>query len=231
MDWIAQTWKGTLATRSGSILVADHAGTVVGQRDFANGLISETTVPELDGSSKAAGLLTVKIAPERIVMPAGAKGTSNPQSSLKRKAWLASNFRFEMDGLDASRVAHIASFTVRQEIGQDAIGTSREPTKHPARLVFPDLQISLAESGAKTWMDWYQDFVVNGNHNDDKERNGAIVFLGPDLRAELGRISLSNCGILRLAPDKVEAGFDKVRRLTANLYCERMELEVKNAGT
>jgi hypothetical protein len=228
LDWIAQTWKGNFATKNGSILITDNAGTVFSQRDFNAGLITEVTVPDLDGSSKAAGFLTVKIAPERILTTAG-KGTVSRPSTLKQKAWMTSNFRFEMDGLDASRVARIASFTVVQQIAGDQIGTTREPTKHPARLEFPNLQVSLSEAGSQKWADWYQDFVVNGNSTEDKEKNGAILFLGPDQKAELGRINLYNCGIFRFAPDKVEAGADRIRRLTADLYCERMELDAKGS--
>jgi hypothetical protein len=68
--------------------------------------------------------------------------------------------------------------------------------------------------------------VVKGNNGADKERNGAIVYLDPTRTAELGRVNLSNCGIFRLSAEKVEAGSEQLRRLVADLYCERMEMAI-----
>ncbi|HEY4648816.1 MAG TPA: hypothetical protein VIG95_06880, partial [Gemmatimonadales bacterium] len=67
-----------------------------------------------------------------------------------------------------------------------------------------------------------------GNNSNDKERNGSIVYLDPSLKVELGRLNLFNCGIVRLAPVKAQAGRESIQRVQAELYCERMEFEVKS---
>ena len=75
-------------------------------------------------------------------------------------------------------------------------------------------------------MTWFEDFVVKGNNGDANEKSGALLFLAPDLKAELARITLHNLGIFALRRDRQGAGTDAIQRVTAELYCERMELAV-----
>jgi hypothetical protein len=83
-------------------------------------------------------------------------------------------------------------------------------------LDFPDLSISLAQSSARSWVDWHDDFVVKGNNGDAREKTGSLVLLSPKRKRELARINLFNLGVYRVAPGRVG-------ELTARLYCERME--------
>jgi hypothetical protein len=223
LDWVAQSWKGDYQRKNGSIVTGDFNYKSAGQVDFSGALITETTVPKLDGSSKDAAYFTVKIQPQTVRFSRG-DGTSIKDASIgaKQKQWLTSNFRFEMDGVEGTKVASIESFTVRQAAAGD-VGEVREATKASGGIEFPNLQLSISQASMDSWDKWYNDFVVNGNNDDQHEKNGAIVFLGPDMKVELGRINLSNCGIFRLADDK-EANSGKIKRFTAELYCERMEL-------
>lgn len=223
-DWIAAAWKGTPLRKSGSIQAADYNYTIVSEREFTNALLVETTLPVLDGGSKEPARLTVKLAPEhtRLKPGSGAKTQSSAGAKVQKK-WLASNFRFEMGGLDGSKVTKIDSFTVRQTVADNAVGEMRDYQKEPAGIDFPNLRITLSTASSQTWADWHEDFVVKGNNGNDKERNGAIIFLGPTLKEELGRVNLFNCGIFRLAPERRNANSDQITRTTADLYCERME--------
>jgi len=222
IDWIAATWKQNYQRKNGSILGTDYNLTVRSERQFFNALITETTIPELNAASKDPAYLTVKIAPETIVARAG-DGAKAP-ATIAQKSWLPSNFRFEMTGLDGSHVNRIESFTVRQVVQTDDIGAARDYQKEPAKLEFPNLKISIPEGSSQTWAGWFDDFVIKGNATEDKERDGAIVFLDPLMKNELGRVNLFNCGIFRLAPQPLLSNTDTIRRLTAELYCERMEL-------
>jgi hypothetical protein len=222
LDWVAQSWKGTAPRKSGSIVDLDIDYRAVGEREFKDALLTQTTIPTLDVASKDAAYFTVKLAPTSIRQSAGS-GTVL-KSSLTQKNWLASGFRFEMDGLDGKGVARIESFSVGQPAATDNVGETRDYEKQAGKLVFPNLKISLNQSSASSWSQWVNDFVVMGNNGDDKEKKGGIVFLDPYLK-ELGRINLFNCGIFRLAPAKAAANTDAIKRLTAELYCERMELQ------
>jgi hypothetical protein len=227
LDWVAQSWKGSAAPKSGSIVDLDFDYRSVGEREFKDALITQTTIPALDGLSHDAAYVTVKITPTSIRQSAGSGTVLKPAGT--QKTLLVSNFRFEMDGLDGKGVARIESFSVGQPVATDNVGVTRDYEKQAGNLVFPNLQISLNQSSASSWSQWFNDFVVMGNNGDDKEKNGRIAFLDPYLK-ELGRINLFNCGIFRLAPAKTQAA-DAIKRLTAELYCERMELVPSSAAS
>jgi hypothetical protein len=225
-DWISTSWKTGAARQSGSIVAATYDYNIVSEREFTNALLVETTLPALDAGSKDAALITVKLAPEYTRLKQASGKASTFADNKAAKQWLASNFRFEMTGLDASKVSKIDSFTVRQVSRENPVGEMRDYEKVPGSIEFPNLRITFAASTAASWENWHEDFVVKGNNGADKERNGAIVYLDPTRTAELGRVNLSNCGIFRLSAEKVEAGSEQLRRLVADLYCERMEMAI-----
>ena len=35
-------------------------------------------------------------------------------------------------------------------------------------------RVTVAEAGAQSWIDWFDDFVVNGNNDASKAKSGAI---------------------------------------------------------
>jgi hypothetical protein len=228
VEWIRSSWEGKSATKNLSVAFADHNYKVVARRDFTNALLTGTTIPALDGaSSKEPVSLTLTIAPDQIREIAGDGGTVK-MSDSKKKMWLLSNFRFEMGDLPGQRVSRIESFTVGQKLTEDPHGEFRLALKQPGTLVFPNLKLTFSQPDAD-WAKWHNDFVVNGKNGDEDEKNGAIVFLDPSLKNELGRISLFHCGIFRFGTVPGEANVDKVGRVGADLYCEGMELVVKDA--
>ena len=79
------------------------------------------------------------------------------------------------------------------------------------------------------WSRWHDEFLLKGNGGEAQEKNGAIVFLDPTLKNELGRINLFNCGLIRLGGERQEAAAkESASTVTADLYCEKMELAIKN---
>jgi hypothetical protein len=228
LAWIASNWKGDTKPRTGKLSSLDFDYKVRSETEFTNAFLTETTFPAFSGDSKDAGFLTVKLAPEVIrVVPGSGVAAANP-GLTPTKAWLMSNFRFEMDGLDATRVNKVESFTVRQPVVEQLAGKEGNYAKTVGVLDFPVLKISISESTAKTWVAWHQEFVIKGNNADEKEKNGALVILNPSLKNELARVNLFSCGISRLAPEHQVANSQAQRRLTAELYCERMELVVQD---
>jgi hypothetical protein len=166
----------------------------------------------------------LRISPEqtRLVSQGGGQvpGAAGPKTA--QKPWLLSNFALTMDGLDASRVSRIESFTVRQPVPAGTVGDRRQIQKELGKLDFPNIKVTLAEAHAETWIKWHEDFVIKGNSGDDQEKNGAIVILSPNMQDEQFRVNLFSCGILSVAPEKA-SGTETIRKVTAELYCERME--------
>jgi hypothetical protein len=223
-DWIAATWQGKPLRHDGSVLSLDRTGKVVRERAFSAALVTSVTVPKLDGASKDPAFLTVRLAPERVQRKDGGAKAQAPAAKAQ-KQWVASNFRLELGTLDCSKVASIESFTVKQTVLVDD-GEIRRRTRGQTALEFPNLRVALAAVGAKTWFDWHEDFVVQGNNGQDRELAGAIVLLAPDRKAELARIELQQVGISALREPAPSAA-DQVARVVAELYCEGMTLSVK----
>jgi hypothetical protein len=144
----------------------------------------------------------------------------------KAKAWVRSNFRLEIGGLECKLVSRIDSFTVRSAPApDDPVREARDLEVQPDAIDFPNVRFTLAESSAKSWFDWQQSFVVEGKNADKQEKSGKIVLLGANLADVLGEIRFFNLGLFRLAEAKLQPT-DAVKRVVADLYCERMELAV-----
>jgi tail tube protein gp19 len=229
-DWITATLKGQHVRKNGSVIAADYSGKSVSELEFFNGIITGVTFPALDGASKDAASIAVSLAPEytRAKASSATSGGFTPKSLKK---WTPANFRFEMTGLDGTRVNHIDAITIGQQVTENAVGESRDYEKTASSLEIPNVKLTMSEANAGTWASWLDDFLVKGNNSNDKERDGSIVYLDYTRQTELGRLNLFGCGIVGLAPQKAQAGSEAIRRVQAELYCERMELETKAAGS
>lgn len=220
-EWIAAWWSGIPQRRSGSIATIDATQKVVRELSFTDALISETQFPALDGTSKEAGHITVKLAPvlTENVKPTGARAAV---VQAKKKAWVLSNFRLAIDGLETSRVSRIEPLIFRrivEAVEPDGAAAAKKPVIH---IAVPNLKVTFSAADLDSWQAWFDDFVLHGNNGDSKEKNGSIELLGPDLKEVLARITLFNLGIFRLNPAKAESGTDATARITADLYCERL---------
>ena len=222
-DWINASWTKEFQRRNGAIAAADSTLTVVSQREFVNALFTELTIPALDGTSKDPAYFTLKISPE-YTKTVKASGKMAAPDKRDQKLWLPSNFRVAIDGLDCTRVSRVDSFTVTQSVASEDLGETRLRVKAATRLEFPNLTITLAETAAESWLDWFDDFVIKGNSGESNEKNGSISLLAANLADELLRIDLYGLGIFKIGPERTEANSDKIATVTAHLYCERMEL-------
>jgi tail tube protein gp19 len=222
LEWIRATLDLESPRKSGSVVTLDANLNARSERQFTDALISEVGFPASDASSKEAAYLTLKFAPE-FTKSVKASGKPALPKEPAQKEFLVSSFRLELDGLDCSKVNKIDPFTIKQTFASADVGDRREPVREPGRIEFPNLRVTLAESSAQTWLDWFEDFVAKGSSGDDKEKNGAIVFLSADLKSEVLRIKLGNVGIFALTPETASSA-DQIARVKAELYCERMEI-------
>src|SRR4029077_8868968 len=105
---------------------------------------------------------------------------------------------------------------VKQKIVDNADGTQ------DISIDIPNLVITLPEGVAQPFIDWHQAFVVQGGNSssnpDNLERNGSLVYFATDGTA-LGQRAFSNLGIVQVAEDPTDTS---VRRVKAEMYCERM---------
>jgi phage tail-like protein len=221
-DWLAATVSQKYARKNGELLATDFHGQVVSRLGFYNALISEIGLPALDASSKDAAKLTLKIRPEYTRRQSGGGATVSQSQAAGQKSWLASNFRLAIDGLDCTRVNRIEALTLRQHIVENAVGELRDYQQEPSYLEVPNLVVTLAAAHAEDFYDWLEDFVIKGNNTEDKEKNGSLEYLSPNLGTVLFSLTFRHLGIFKLSEEKAEAGSEAVRRVRAEMYCEEI---------
>jgi len=232
-NWIQQSWSMNYQRMNGSIIALDYQLNPVSERQFNQALITETTIPAVDGSSKEPAYITLKFSPEytRVVKPSGSKADFGTYGKSEQKIWSPSNFKLEIAGLDCTKVSKIDSFTVKQTAITDDIGQARDYQKEPGKLEFPNLKITLAESTAQSWLAWHEDFVVKGNNDEAREKSGTLSLLSVNRQDVMAQIKFYNMGIIRAQPEKGEANADQIRRIQVELYVERMEFVPGTAVT
>jgi hypothetical protein len=225
-EWIAQSWKMNYQRKDGSIVAMDYTLTPKSERQFTQALITETTIPAVDGSSKEPAYLTVKLAPEviRDAAPSGQKTDYGQPGKVEQKVFVSCNFRLEIDGLDCSKVNKVDSFTVKQTAVTDDIGDARDYAKEPGKLEFPNLKITVAETGAQGFAEWHKSFVIEGHNDESREKGGTLTLLSPNRQNTLLQIKFFNLGIFKIQPAKAEANTDAIRQVEVELYVERMEM-------
>jgi hypothetical protein len=221
-DWMAAALTGAVTAKSGAVVEADAAGTVRARREFSGAVISELGFPAADGASKQPGYLVLKLTPEQVTSKKGSGKVALP-AAAKQKLWTSSSFRFELGGLDTTKVAKVEAFTVKTNVASPVEELRRARTR-ATPLDFPNLRVSLAAASAQSWSDWFDDFVIAGNATDKHEKSGTLRFLAADLKQELGQVRFLNVGIFKLAGEPAAA--TAVKRMAADLYCERLELSI-----
>jgi hypothetical protein len=193
-------------------------------QEFKDALITSVTVPKMDGSSKDAAYFDIEFDAEQVRWSKGTGDDIRGKIGPKQKAWLCSNFMFEMGGLPCNRVSSIDSFTWKCAVAADQIGIHREPTKHPAKVTVPDLKLSISMADYQAWADAAKKWFVDGHHLEENEMNGRIVFLNPNMdpKDSIGEIELLNCGFKKFSKDDMEANSEKIARFNVELYVEKM---------
>jgi phage tail-like protein len=224
-DWIAASWAMNYQRKNGAIVACDYKLDAKSQREFFNALITETGIPACDGASKEPAYLTLKLAPEYTRNTKASGKASGEYGKNEQKLWLPQNFRLTIDGLDCSKVAKLDAFTVKQTAVTDDIGDARDYLKEPGKLEFPNLKVTMSEVAAQTWYDWHEDFVIKGNNDEGREKNGVLEFLSPNRQDVIFTVKFFNLGIFKISTDKSEANADAIKRVSGELYCERMEIQ------
>jgi hypothetical protein len=225
-EWIKLSFDKAYASKSGAFTSADFNYKAQSRLDFMNALITSVTVPKLDGSSKDAAYFDIEFDPEQVRWSKGGGEDIRASAGAAQKAWLCSNFRVEIGDLPCSRVASVDSFTWKCSVAPDQVGIFREPTKHPAKVTVPDLKLSISQADHQPWADAAKKWFIDGYHLENHEMNGRIVFLDPNMKDELGEITLLNVGFKKFSKDDFEANSEKIARFSTELYVEKMEFKI-----
>jgi hypothetical protein len=220
-EWTKASFDHKHIRKDISFKRSDINQNVTWQMDVFHTLITSVGFPELDGSSKDMGLLTLTLSPEMTRMKAGSGKLSQSLGS-KAKQWLTCNFRLTIPGLDCTRVSKIGALNLTAPTTSNPVGEQRDYEKIPSAITFPNLVVTMPEQLAQTFTDWHNTFVIQGKNDQSQEKEGTLEILAADMKEVLYTLKFHGLGIFRLAPEKLVAQ-NQLPRVTAEMYCETME--------
>ena len=226
LQWIQDSWNKNYQTRSGQINHANFNMEKVFEHEFSDALITETTFPTLDGSSKEAAYLKVKFQPKAVASRKSTGAKLTPVGGTKQKMWLCSAFRFNIDGIETAQYTNkIESFTIKQSVKKMFTGRLRELEIMPTKIEFPNISGTIALEKADGILDWYEKYVVKGHKDPAAQKSGSLEFLTPDRSKVLFRITMFNMGILKASMLASTANADQIKRVKFDLYVSDMKLD------
>ncbi len=222
--WIQGSWRHKSETRNGEILHANFNKKQTFVQEFQDAHILETTFPTLDGQSREPANIKVKFQPEKVVMKRAEGAQFSPVSARKQKSWVASKFRFSLEGIsNLDKISKIESFTIKQGIKKLYTGQDRFPELVPTKIEFPNLVCHIAEAFSGDLLKWHQD-NIKGRGEKDGQLSGALEFLTA-AGDSLFKINLYEVGLVQYQILQATANEDKIKRVKFELFIGRMDLD------
>jgi len=232
-NWMKDSFDHKYSRKNGALIAANYNFKEMSRLTFSNALISEIGLPALDAASKDAAKMSMTIQPEitrRTTTAGGGPPMAGAINPKVQKQWLPANFQLSIDGHPepCSKVNKVEAITIKQKNILHEVGQERDYQREPASIEFPNLVITFPESHADSMYKWHEDFVIKGNCGDDKELNGSLIFKSTNF-ADLFTVTFKHLGIFKLTVDKVESHAESIRRVKAEMYCEEMSFDYKEA--
>lgn len=226
--WITDTLAKGPIQHNGAISFADFNFAEVKRLEFFNAVLTEVTLPAADAvEGKKAALLTLRITPQTTRLAGGA-GKKLSTLGSKSRGVLASNFRFNVQGLEQAckRISKVDQITAKRAVAGASVG--QEKFRQPSAagpLDCSTVRITLPEADAGPFYQWFDDTVMKGR--PDGERPALLEWLDPTLQTVLATVQLGSLGIVRYAPEKTEAGAEaRGPRVQIDMYCETIDLKL-----
>ncbi len=232
LQWIQASWRREFSRLSGQITHANFNLERMIEQEFYDALLCETTFPTLDGSSKDAAYLKVKMQPETgIIRKCTDNSRIGSDITTKQKLWLSSGFRFNIDGLDDMRYTNkIDGFTIKQGVKRHMMGQQRYGEIEPTKIDFPNITGTISLEYADQVMKWADDYVRKGQRDTKAQKTGSIEFLSPDRKSVIFAINLYEVGIHFAGPVSAPAKAEQIKRVKFELYVGRMDLDPGDTG-
>jgi len=224
-NWIGHSLQGKASPMNGALLSVDFRGTIVSRLDFTRAQITEVTIPAADGSSKDVVRILIGLTPEHTSLNRSPGGTSPKLNQKITKNALSGNFKLSIDGLITTRVSKVEALTITLPFRNSGEGECLhcDGIQAPAPIDFPNVVMTLSQTGAESVENWFESFVIHGENDDSKEKSGELTFLTGDRQTALFTLHFNHLGIFELMPLVEGAAGSMVPRLVAAMYCESME--------
>jgi hypothetical protein len=227
LEWIQAAFDHKFITKHGMITAVDFDGNAITNQSFEGALITKIGLPAFEGSSKESAYFNIEWQSEKVRWEPASGKAANANSGVKQKAWLCSNYRIEIGDLPCDRVSKIDAITYTVKVQPDHVGIFREHTLHPTAVEISDIKLTISHADHAAWWKKAKDWFIDGHHLQADEMQGRIVFLGPDLKEELGELNLINLGFKEFTDEPMEANKDAVKRFSVTLYVEGLKLTLR----
>lgn len=221
LEWMASISKGDKARRSGAVVITDGNFEVVSRLEFQNAVLTELSLSPLDAAN-GKDMLTVQatFAPERAQRISG-KGTLKSDLGAKSKAFLASNFRLTLPGIDTSRVLAIQGLTFRAKPVSELPGGRRQT--EVGSIEYNDIEISVGANGLEGFEKWFQESVIAGKN---LKQNATIELLDQSLKQTIGTISLNRVGLYQIDHGTQEATSTSLPKVVVRCFLEGFSVQL-----
>lgn len=209
-DWVARASAMQGGLKNGAVIVFE-GGKEISRLDWIGGQITEIDFPALDAASSDSFSMTIKISPERT---RSVKGAGSRAVVTAGKNWLAGSFHLTIDGLEEAckHVSRIEPISLAWKTVRPVVGEMRDYSENVLDHAEPgNLTITLPESRATGFYDWFEDFAIKGNNSQAYEKSG---------RLDLGPFSLqfSNLGIFVVTRPSTTGA--STRKAKVEMFCE-----------
>ena len=211
---------------NGVVHMTDYNFKSLATREFTNAVLTEVTLPTLDGASKEAAAMTIVLQPESVrERPGQGAVVGGGKAATSAKKWTGGMFRVTIPGMDTQRVAKVDAITVSRKVAASTPGEQRDfQQQHAGDWQVSNIVLHVAQQDARDFVTWHEDFVIKGNNSPDRERTMTIDMLDATMQNTLVSVNLSGVGIIAITPVASEAGSDQIARARVELYAEKLAL-------
>ncbi len=226
LKWIQSSWDKDWGRRSGQITHGNFEFASTFEHEFRDALIMETTFPTLDGASREAAYLKLKIQPEVVILRKGTGRAIRGNLGTKQKSWTPSAFRLYLDGLDELQYTNkIEGFAITQGVQKLKTGEERFPEIEPTKITYPNLVGTIALEYADKLHAWSEKVLKTGWADPKAQKTGRLEFLDPTRTKVLFQINLFEVGIHDFRVEQSTANADKIKRARFELHVGQMKLD------
>ena len=231
LKWIQSSWDQKWGRRSGQVTHANFEFQSTFEHEFRDALIMETTFPTLDGASKEAAYLKLKIQPEVVILKPGTGRGIRGNMGSKQKSWTPSAFRLYLDGLDELKYTNkIEGFSIKQGIKKLHTGEERFPEIEPTKIEYPNLVGTIALEYADNLCKWGDKVLKSGIADPKGQKTGRLEFLDPSRTKVLFQINLFEVGLHNFQVVQSTANADQIKRAKFELHVGQMKLDGPTLG-
>lgn len=224
-SWIETSLNSSASRRHGAIIPGGFNSQATPRIDFSSALITEVAFPSWDASSKDAAYLSIKLSPGKVTYQKS-KGGKRPPPPHKSRGWLASNYRFMIQGMEKASAYVLRIEPLVMKLLPPAKVSRREPRalSLSAKWAISPLEITVPMPHGQPFVDWANIEMIQGSNA--KTKNAQLQILSPDLKTPLLILNFKSLGIMQVSVSPLEAGSEKVSTMKVKMAVESMKINI-----